>query len=151
MGGVVMELGFVGLGRMGGNMVRRLQAGGHHCHIFSQSAETREMLAAETGAVAVADLAALVASLVAPRTIWVMVPEGAATEAVLSELRGLCAPGDVVIDGGNSHFKQTVARGMALAEDGIHLVVEKLDKNRIESVHLYLPEPKPEDEEGDED
>ena len=146
-----MELGFVGLGRMGGNMVRRLQAGGHHCHIFSQSAETREMLAAETGAVAVADLAALVASLVAPRTIWVMVPEGAATEAVLSELRGLCAPGDVVIDGGNSHFKQTVARGMALAEDGIHLVVEKLDKNRIESVHLYLPEPKPEDEKGDED
>lgn len=117
-----MEIGFIGLGRMGGNMVRRLRKAGHDCHIFSPSPEMRNELAAETGAIASDDLASLVASLAQPRAIWVMVPEGSATQSVLSELATLCAAGDAVIDGGNSHFKETVARGKVLAEKGIDLV-----------------------------
>jgi 6-phosphogluconate dehydrogenase len=117
-----MELGFVGLGRMGGNMVRRLSKAGHRCHIHSSSAETRSALASETGAVAHPDLASLVAALAPPRVVWVMVPEGRATDAVVTELGRLCAPGDIVVDGGNSHFKQTVARGKALASAGAELV-----------------------------
>lgn len=117
-----MEIGFVGLGRMGGNMVRRLSRFGHHCLIHSSSSATREALAAETGAIARASLVELVGSLAPPRRVWVMVPAGPATLDVIDELITLCEPGDTIIDGGNSHFKQTVARGMALAEDGIHLV-----------------------------
>lgn len=117
-----MEMGFVGLGRMGANMVRRLHNGGHRCHIFSPSAGTREGLAEETGAISFADLTALVRSLPQPRAIWVMVPEGEATQSVLMALRQLCAPGDVIVDGGNSHYKQTVARAREMAESGIDLV-----------------------------
>lgn len=114
-----MELGFVGLGRMGGNMVRRLSRGGHHCHVFANTAETREALAAETGAAPWPDLPALVAALPRPRVIWVMVPAGVATGQVLEELAGLCDPGDVIVDGGNSHFKESVARAGMLAERGM--------------------------------
>jgi len=80
-----MELGFVGLGRMGGNMVRRLSKAGHHCHIYASSAETREELAGETGATSWPELPALVAALSPPRVIWVMVPAGEVTGRVLSE------------------------------------------------------------------
>ena len=76
-----MELGFVGLGRMGGNMVRRLSKAGHHCHVFANSAETRDALAAETGATPWPGLPALVAALPQPRLIWVMVPAGDAQHA----------------------------------------------------------------------
>ena len=114
-----MELGFVGLGRMGGNMVRRLSKAGHHCHIFANSAETRKGLAAETGATPWPDLPSLVVALAPPRVIWVMVPAGEVTGQVLDELARLCSPGDVVVDGGNSHFKESVARAQTLAERGI--------------------------------
>ena len=115
-----MELGFVGLGRMGANMVRRLHKGGHRCHIFSPSAGTREGLAEETGAISFADLSALVRSLPQPRVIWVMVPEGEATQSVLTELRQLCAPGDVIVDGGNRRERSVhaaiIARDRAAAQ-----------------------------------
>ena len=118
----VMEIGFIGLGRMGGNMVRRLTRKGHRCHIFSSSAGTRDELARESGAVAASSLSELVASLALPRRLWVMVPAGPATDAVIDELIGLCDPGDVIVDGGNSHFKQTVARARKCLEAGIDLV-----------------------------
>ena len=114
-----MELGFVGLGRMGGNMVRRLSKAGHHCHIFANSAATREEIAAETGATAWPDLPALVAALTPPRVIWLMVPAGEVTGQVLDELAGFCGPDDVIVDGGNSHFKESVARAGSLAKRGI--------------------------------
>ena len=117
-----MELGFVGLGRMGGNMVRRLSKAGHHCHIYASSAETREELAGETGATSWPELPALVAALSPPRVIWVMVPAGEVTGRVLSELASLCSPGDVIVDGGNSHFKESARRARALAETGILMV-----------------------------
>jgi len=117
-----MEIGFVGLGRMGGNMVRRLQKGGHKCHIYSETAETRDALASETGATAHADLASLVAVLSPPRAIWVMVPAGEATSTVLGQLQALCSAGDIVIDGGNSHYKLSAARSKVLRGSGIDMV-----------------------------
>ena len=110
-----MEIGFVGLGRMGGNMVRRLQKGDHKCHIYSETAETRNALASETGAAAHADLASLVAVLSPPRAIWVMVPAGEATSTVLGQLQALCSAGDIVIDGGNSHYKLSAARSKVVS------------------------------------
>ena len=117
-----MEIGFVGLGRMGGNMVRRLSRFGHHCLIHSSSSATREALAAETGAIARASLVELVGSLAPPRRVWVRVPAGPATRDVIDELITLCEPGDSIIDGGNSHFKQTVTLAGKGAAAGIDLV-----------------------------
>lgn len=117
-----MELGFVGLGRMGGNMVRRLHAGGHRCHIFSIDPAERATLAAETGAVDAASLADLVASLAAPRTIWLMVPAGAVTQGVIDQLVPLLTAGDCIVDGGNSNFKDSAARAAVLAATGIDLI-----------------------------
>lgn len=117
-----MEIGFIGLGRMGGNMVRRLSHAGHRCRIYSNTAETRDALARETGSVASSSLAQLVESLAAPRKLWVMVPAGSATADVIDELVTLCNPGDIIVDGGNSHFKQTVVLAKKCAESGIDLV-----------------------------
>jgi 6-phosphogluconate dehydrogenase len=114
-----MELGFVGLGKMGGNMVRRLSKGGHSCHIFSIDAGERLALSAETGAVAADSLAALVSGLTAPRTVWLMVPAGAITQGVIDQLAPLLGPGDTIIDGGNSLFKDSAARAAALLTKGI--------------------------------
>src|SRR5687767_12323437 len=116
-----MQIGMVGLGRMGANMAARLQRGGHAVVAFDPSAEA---LRAATGAGATAadSLPALVAQLAAPRAVWVMVPAGDATEATVRELAGLLAPGDVVIDGGNSNYKDSVRRAGALAAQGLHLV-----------------------------
>lgn len=117
-----MEIGFIGLGRMGGNMVRRLRGGGHACLIYSIDAAERSALAAETGAVAADSLASLVAAMAAPRTLWLMVPAGRITQGVVDELAALLSPGDCMIDGGNSYFKDTVARAEALAVHGIDYV-----------------------------
>lgn len=117
-----MQLGFVGLGRMGSNMVRRLSRGGHDCIIYAQDLETTFALARDTGAVAADSLAELVGKLPAPRSIWLMVPAGAATEEVIAELAGLLDAGDTIIDGGNSLFKDTAARARRLREGGIALV-----------------------------
>jgi len=113
-----MQLGMVGLGRMGANIVRRLLRADHACVVFDRDPAPGQALAAE-GAVAVADLQALVAALVPPRAVWVMLPAGAATEDAVTTLAGLLSPGDTVIDGGNSFWKDDVRRAAALAQQGI--------------------------------
>jgi 6-phosphogluconate dehydrogenase len=116
-----MELGMVGLGRMGGNMAQRLLRGGHRVVGFDPNADARTALAGEGGGVA-GSLQALVAALPAPRVLWMMVPAGKITDATVDELAGLLAPGDVVIDGGNSNYKDTLRRAAALADKQIGYV-----------------------------
>ncbi len=116
-----MQLGMVGLGRMGGNIVRRLLQAGHDCVAFDRDAAARAALAKE-GARDAADLNALVAGLSAPRAVWVMLPAGEATEAAVQELAGMLSPGDVIIDGGNSMWKDSVRRGAMLRARGLHFL-----------------------------
>lgn len=116
-----MQMGMVGLGRMGGNIVRRLMADGHGCVVFDRDPAAVEALAAE-GAAPAGSLSEMVAALEAPRAVWLMLPAGAVTEGAVAEMHALLSPGDVLIDGGNSFFKDDVRRGRALAQDGIHYV-----------------------------
>jgi 6-phosphogluconate dehydrogenase len=108
----------VGLGKMGANMVRRLMRDGHECVVFDQNAASVAQLVLE-GATGAASLQDLTDKLILPRSAWIMVPSGEATEAVVSELAGLLASGDVIIDGGNSNFKDDVRRAGLLAAKGI--------------------------------
>src|SRR5687767_12352833 len=112
-----MELGMIGLGRMGGNMVRRLMRGGHRCVVHDRSADAVATLR-EEGAVGAADLTGFVKSLATPRAIWIMVP-AAAVDGALAELAPLLDPDDVIIDGGNSNFQDDQARSHRLRELGI--------------------------------
>jgi 6-phosphogluconate dehydrogenase len=116
-----MDLGMVGLGRMGANMAERLVRGGHRLVGFDPTPAAREQAAAR-GIEAAASLRELVAALPAPRTVWLMVPAGAVVDATLAELLPLLAAGDVVVDGGNSNYKDTVRRAAQLAERGLHYV-----------------------------
>lgn len=116
-----MKLAMVGLGRMGANMSRRLMAGGHEVVASDRAPDAVASLAKE-GAEPSTSLADAVARLAAPRVVWVMVPAGAPTDAVFEELATLLRPGDVAIDGGNSHFKDDLRRAARLAERGIHFV-----------------------------
>src|SRR4051812_20290117 len=102
-----MQLGMIGLGRMGANMARRLMRGGHQVVAYDRSPETVKGLATE-GAKGADSLAALVASLAKPRAVWVMVPSGAPTESTVMELAEKLEPGDTIIDGGNSFFKDDI-------------------------------------------
>ncbi|MGO4738703.1 phosphogluconate dehydrogenase (NAD(+)-dependent, decarboxylating) [Bosea sp. 2KB_26] len=114
-----MQLGMIGLGRMGANIVRRLMKAGHECVVYDRDPKPGAALAGE-GAVVAADLADLVAKLRAPRAIWVMLPAGEITEATLSELSALVQRGDTLIDGGNAFWKDDVRRGQELAAKGLH-------------------------------
>jgi 6-phosphogluconate dehydrogenase len=116
-----MELGMVGLGRMGSNMAVRLLRGGHRVTGFDPSAEARQALQAQGGATA-ATLAALAGALPAPRAIWLMLPAGQVTEDTLHALLKLLARGDMVVDGGNSNFHDTQRRAALCAEQGIAFV-----------------------------
>ena len=116
-----MQLGMVGLGRMGGNMVRRLMASGHTVSVYSATAKTREAFAKDTGAFAASSLDELVAQLKAPRVLWLMVP-AAAVDKTLNELAGKLQQGDIVIDGGNSYYIDDIRRANDLASKGIHYV-----------------------------
>lgn len=116
-----MQIGMVGLGRMGGNMVRRLMRGGHECLVFDLNAENVAQIAAE-GAIATGSMAEMVERLAAPRAIWIMVPAGEATQQTVETLGGMLSPGDIIIDGGNSNFKDDVRRAAMLSERGIHYV-----------------------------
>jgi 6-phosphogluconate dehydrogenase len=116
-----MELGFIGLGRMGMNMVRRLQRDRHRVVTYDRSPEVVKESVRE-GAVAAASLKDLVAQLKAPRAVWVMVPAGDPTESTIRELAGYLEAGDVVIDGGNSYFKDDARRARELQPKGIHYV-----------------------------
>ncbi len=113
-----MQLGMVGLGRMGANMVRRLMQAGHSCVVYDINADALKAMEKE-GASAATSLEGLVSRLDRPRAVWVMVPAGA-VEQTLSVLVVLLARGDIVIDGGNSHYKDDIARASALRPKGIH-------------------------------
>jgi 6-phosphogluconate dehydrogenase len=115
---MTMELGIVGLGRMGGNMARRLMAGGHRIVGYARSQESVTELV-QAGGVGAASLAELVQKLSPPRGVWVMVPAGAATDETVTTLGNLLTAGDTVIDGGNSYFKDDVRRAAALSSKGI--------------------------------
>ena len=112
-----MQLGMIGLGRMGGSMVRRLLRGGHHCVVFDVHPEAMAPLVGE-GAVSTDSLAGFVTRLQAPRAIWLMVP-AAVVDRTVDSLAPLLQPGDVVIDGGNSNYTDDIRRGRALGDTGI--------------------------------
>jgi 6-phosphogluconate dehydrogenase len=117
-----MELGLIGLGNMGGNISRRLMRAGHRCVVFDAKAETRDALATE-GAVATDSLEALVAGLnQKPRAVWVMLPAGQITEDTVNRLAAVMEQGDIIIDGGNSYYKDDLRRSKALAKQGIRYV-----------------------------
>jgi len=112
-----MQLGMVGLGRMGANLVRRLMRDGHECVVYDVSADAVEALAGE-GATPAASLAELVEKLEPPRAAWIMVPAGYVQDT-LDELTGLMESGDAIIDGGNSYYRDDIDRAAALAPEGI--------------------------------
>src|SRR5690554_5849438 len=112
-----MDLGMVGLGRMGANMAVRLLQAGHRVTGFDAHSSAREA-AAGRGLPTVGSLAALLQSLPVPRTLWLMVPAGATVDTVLEELLPLLAPGDVVIDGGNSHYRDSQRRAAQVTTAG---------------------------------
>ena len=116
-----MQLGMIGLGRMGANIVRRLMRQGHGCVVFDRNPEPGRQLAGE-GAIAVASVAEVVAKLTAPRAVWIMLPAGEATEAAIAELSGLLSAGDTIIDGGNTFWKDDVRRARELRGKGLHYV-----------------------------
>jgi len=116
-----VQIAMVGLGRMGGNMARRLLRDGHAVVAYATDAEAVRRLAAE-GATGAATLDEVVARLTPPRTAWVMVPSGAVTEQVVQDLAARMAPGDTIVDGGNSYFKDDVRRAAALRARGLHYV-----------------------------
>jgi 6-phosphogluconate dehydrogenase len=115
-----MQLGMIGVGRMGGSMVRRLIRGGHACVVFDEQTE-RTVSLARDGAGATDSLAGFVAALDTPRAVWLMVPAGA-VDALEHELVPLLEPGDVVVDGGNSHYVDAIRRTRDLQVHGIHHV-----------------------------
>jgi 6-phosphogluconate dehydrogenase len=116
-----MELGVVGLGRMGSNIARRLMRDGHRCVVSDLDPDAVDALGAE-GATATANLEALAAALAPPRVVWLMVPAGDATEAALREAAEHLGSGDIVIDGGNTHHRDDVRRAQELDERGIRYV-----------------------------
>src|SRR5215218_8395354 len=116
-----MQLGFVGLGKMGLNMVTRLTRGGHTIVAFDRSPDAVAKAEA-AGARSVTSLEALVAALTPKRAIWVMVPSGAPTESTVTALGGLLAAGDTIIDGGNTNFHDDVRRAEALRAQQIAYV-----------------------------
>jgi 6-phosphogluconate dehydrogenase len=116
-----MELGIVGLGRMGGNISLRLVRAGHRCVVFDQSADAVKRYAKD-GARAASDLADLARQMEPPRAVWVMLPAGQVTEHAIAELGSLLNRGDTVVDGGNGFYKDDIRRGRELAKRGIAYV-----------------------------
>jgi len=116
-----MQLGMVGLGRMGANLVRRLMRDGHHCVGTDVGPETVAALAKE-GMTGAANAKELVEALDAPRAVWVMVPAGDITERAIAELVDLLSPGDTIIDGGNTRYHDDIRRAHELSERGLHYV-----------------------------
>src|SRR4051794_35052004 len=116
-----MQLAMIGLGRMGGNMVQRLLQGGHQVVVFDRSADAVKAHVA-LGAKAAKDLADLAGQLSGPRVVWVMVPAGSPVETTIEQLLPGLSKGDIIIDGGNSNFKDSIRRAAALKEKGIGFI-----------------------------
>jgi 6-phosphogluconate dehydrogenase len=116
-----MQLGVIGMGRMGANIARRLMRGGHQCVVWDRDAKAVGEVT-EDGATGASDPTDLVARLEAPRAVWVMLPAGGPTEETVAELGRRLKPGDTVIDGGNSFYRDDIRRAKALAEAGIAYV-----------------------------
>jgi 6-phosphogluconate dehydrogenase len=116
-----MQIGVIGLGRMGGNIVRRLMQHGHEAVVYDRDAKAVAALSGE-GAVQAGGLENLTRKLAKPRVIWVMLPAGEVTESAVAELGALLDPGDVVVDGGNTFWKDDIRRAAALKQRGLHYV-----------------------------
>jgi 6-phosphogluconate dehydrogenase len=114
----IMQIGIVGLGRMGGNIARRLMRNGHDCVVYDARAEAVQELAKE-GAKGAGSLKDFIAGLTAPRAVWVMLPAGAITEQMVSQLGALMQAGDIVIDGGNSFYRDDIRRARVLKQKDI--------------------------------
>lgn len=115
-----MQIGMIGLGRMGANMVTRLMRDGHECVAYDRDVQTVEDLA-RAGAVGAVDIADLCAKLAKPRAVWIMVPAGV-VDAVIDDLAAHLEADDIVIDGGNSHYQEDIRHAKRLAEAGVHFV-----------------------------
>src|SRR6185312_5129546 len=116
-----MQIGIIGLGRMGANIARRLMKGGHQTVVYDIDAAARAKLGGE-GAVPVGSLEAVVGQLSPPRIVWVMLPAGKITEGTIAHLASILAAGDVVIDGGNSYYKDDMRRAAELQKSAIHYI-----------------------------
>jgi 6-phosphogluconate dehydrogenase len=116
-----MELGMVGLGRMGANMARRLMRDGHRCVVYDVNADAVSALAAE-GAKGASSLEDLASKLSAPRSVWVMVPAGEITEKTVEDVAAALDSGDAIIDGGNSYYRDDIRRAAKVGEQGIDYV-----------------------------
>ncbi len=118
-----MQIGFLGLGKMGANMARRLARGGAEVLVWNRSSNVATELAQqETGIRAYADTAELVAQLKAPRIVWLMLPAGEASEVALEQLTGLLSPGDIVVDGANAYYKDSQRHARELSVCGLHFM-----------------------------
>ena len=117
-----MDLAIIGLGKMGGNMAQRLLKGGHRVIGYNHSPEITRALAAEHGLTPTFSIAEAIAALPIPRILWLMVPSGEVTESVVNDLAGQLSPGDVIIDGGNTFYKDDIRRSALLEPKGIHYV-----------------------------
>lgn len=117
-----MQLGMIGLGRMGANIIRRVVSGGHEGVVYDHDESVVKTLAAEAGMTGAFSVAELAEKLTTPRVVWVMVPAGDITTSVIEELATTLDPGDIVIDGGNSYYRDDMRHSKLLAEKGIHLL-----------------------------
>ncbi len=117
-----VQIGMIGLGRMGANMARRLARGGARVIAWDRTAATSRALAREKRIAAAPDLTSLVQQLEAPRVIWLMLPAGKVTEVILARLQPLLAKGDVVVDGANAYYKDSMRRAAELAGRGLYFV-----------------------------
>ncbi|MBP1464505.1 decarboxylating 6-phosphogluconate dehydrogenase [Candidatus Chloroploca sp. M-50] len=117
-----MEIGLIGLGRMGANMAIRLLQGGHRVVVYNRTVAKAEELAAEHGAIAATTLEELVEALPSPRIVWLMLPAGEATDEHLAQVTPLLSPGDIVIDGANNNYKASIAHGEQLAAQGLRFM-----------------------------
>jgi len=116
-----MQLGLIGLGKMGANMNQRILRGGHQTVVYNRSPEPVRA-AVQMGALGADSIADLVSKLTAPRAVWIMVPAGAPTEDMVETLIGLLAPDDIIVDGGNSNYKDTIRRAARAAQHGLHYI-----------------------------
>ena len=117
-----MDIAMIGLGRMGGNMARRLLKGGHHVVGFNRNPDVTHEIQAEAGLTPALSLEEVVGLLPAPRPVWMMLPAGQTTEGTIDQLTGLLSEGDIIIDGGNTFYKDDIRRAAFLAAKGIRYV-----------------------------